>query len=122
MPKFKIACMITNNSGVPVSAHVGASLVGVDDWKEFYNTSEDIKKDFPTGRTLVVRYLTTELGKVQKYNLYIALWEGEKAIGKGIKYAGVKVSKAVEKKKKIQKVYMTIGSTPNISPRSFYGI
>jgi len=120
MPTFKIACVVTNNSGVSVSAHVGASLVGVDDWKEFFSTSEDIKRNFPTGKTVVVRYLTSALGKIQKYNLYIALWEGEKEIGKGIKYAGVKVSNAVEKKKKNQ-VNMTIGSTPSISPTSFYG-
>ena len=120
MPTFKIACVVTNNSGVSVSAHVGASLVGVDDWKEFFSTSEDIKRNFPPGKTIVVRYLTSALGKFQKYNLYIALWEGEKAIGKGIKYAGVKVSKVVEKKKKIQKVNMTIGSAPSISPTSFY--
>ena len=121
MPKFKIACVVTNNGDVSVSAHVGASLVGVDDWKEFFSTSEDIKRDFPPGKTIVVRYLTSALGKIQKYNLYVSLWEGEKAIGTGIKYAGVKISKAVEKKKKINKVDMTISGTPVISPTSFYG-
>ena len=37
MPKFTIRLRVTNNSGAPVKAHVGASLVGKD-WMEFYNT------------------------------------------------------------------------------------
>ena len=92
---------VTNSSGVSVSAHVGASLVGTQDYIEYYNTSEDIKKLFPTGDTIVQRYLTTDLGRNEKYDLIVALWEGEKTIGKGIKYADFVVHNAVEKKKKI---------------------
>ena len=101
MPKFTIRVRVNNKSGVPVSAHVGASLVGVTDWVEYYNKGEDVKKTFGTGITDVVRYLTTDLGAVQKYNLVVALWEGEKPIGHGIKYASVTLKNAVEKKKKI---------------------
>ena len=55
MPKFILKLKVTNNSGVPVSAHVGASLVGTQNFIEYYNTSEDIKKLFPTGETIVQR-------------------------------------------------------------------
>ena len=75
MPRFIIRIKVTNNSGVPVSAHVGASLVGTQNQIEYYNESEDIKKLFPTGETIVQRYLTTDLGSVQKYDLVVALWE-----------------------------------------------
>ena len=44
MPKFTMRIRVINKSGVPVSAHVGASLVGVEDWVEFYNKADDIKK------------------------------------------------------------------------------
>ena len=101
MPRFIIRLKVTNNSGVPVSAHVGASLVGTQNHVEYYNRSEDIKKLFPTGETVVQRYLTTNLGPIQKYTLIVALWEGEKTIGHGIKYADFTVKNAVEKKKKI---------------------
>ena len=101
MPKFILRLKVTNNSGVPVFAHVGASLVGTQNHIEYYNTSEDIKKLFPTGETIVQRYLTTDLGPIQKYTLIVALWEGEKPIGHGIKYADFTVHNAVEKKKKI---------------------
>ena len=37
MPKFILKLKVTNNSGVSVSAHVGASLVGVDNQIEYYN-------------------------------------------------------------------------------------
>ena len=87
MPKFILKLKVTNNSGVSVSAHVGASLVGTQNHIEYYNTSEDIKKLFPTGETIVQRYLTTDLGPIQKYTLIVALWEGEKPIGTGTKYA-----------------------------------
>ena len=107
MPKFTMRIRVTNNSGAPVSAHVGASLVGVDDWVEYFNKGEDVKKTFNAGITDVVRYLTTDLGAYQKYDLYIALWEGEKLIGTGVKYAAVKLSNAVEKKKKIITVKLT---------------
>ena len=36
-----------------------------------------------------------------KYDLVVAIWEGEKLIGTGIKYATVTLENAVEKKKKI---------------------
>ena len=101
MPKFILKLKVTNNSGVPVSAHVGASLVGTQDYAEYYNKAEDIKKLFPTGETVVQRYLTTDLGRNEKYDLIVALWEGEKTIGKGVKYADYTVKNAVEKKKKI---------------------
>ena len=117
MPKFILKLKVTNNSGVSVSAHVGASLVGVDNQIEYYNTSDDIKKLFPTGDTTVQRYLNTDLGANQKYDLIVALWEGEKDIGKGIKYADYTVKNAVEKKKKIV-VKMGI-SVEDYWPRSF---
>ena len=101
MPKFILRLKVTNNSGVPVSAHVGASLVGAQNHIEYYNASEDIKRLFLTGETTVQRYLTTDLGAHQKYDLVVALWEGEKSIGHGIRYAVVTVRNAVEKKKKI---------------------
>ena len=100
MPKFILKLKVTNNSGVSVSAHVGASLVGTQNQIEYYNKSDDIKKIFPTGETIVQRYLTSDLGPNQKYDLVVALWEGEKPIGHGIKYASFTVKNAVEKKKK----------------------
>jgi len=101
MPKFILKLKVTNNSGVSVSAHVGASLVGVNNQIEYYNEADDIKKLFLVGDTIVQRYLNTDLGANQKYDLIVALWEGEKDIGKGIKYADYTVKNAVEKKKKI---------------------
>ena len=101
MPKFILKLKVTNNSGVSVSAHVGASLVGTQNQIEYYNTADDIKKLFPTGETIVQRYLNTDLGPNQKYDLVVALWEGEKTIGKGTKYASFTLKNAVEKKKKI---------------------
>jgi len=100
MPKFSIRLRVTNNSGVPVKAHVGASLVGKD-WMEYYNTADDVTKVFNRGKNEFIRYLNTDLGKYQKYDLVIALWEAEKPIGHGIKYATVTIKNAVEKKKKI---------------------
>ena len=117
MPNFKISIRVTNNSGFNVTAHVGASLVGTKDWVEYYNTSDDIKKVFKPGKTYFVRYLNTNLGKYQKYNLVVALWEGEKAIGKGIKYAVVTKTNAVEKKKRKQ-VNMAMAIT-NLQPLDF---
>ena len=66
MPKFTIKLWIINKSGVPIKAHVGASLVGADHM-EYYNTSEDITQVFPVGHTLLTRYLTSDLGRNQKY-------------------------------------------------------
>ena len=100
MPKFTIRLRVTNNSGAPVKAHVGASLVGKD-WREFYNTADDVTRVFNKGRTEFVRYLNTNLGGYQKYDLVVAVWEGEKPIGRGVKYAAVRIKDAVEKKKKI---------------------
>ena len=116
MPKFTIRLRVTNYSGVPVKAHVGASLVGKD-WTEFYNTADDVTKIFNLGKTEFIRYLNTDLGKYQKYDLVLVLWEGEKPIGTGIKYASLKLVNAVEKKKKI-KVNMTL-AVLNFSPSSF---
>ena len=38
MPKFTIHIEVKNTGNSPVTAHVGASLVGVKDYKEFFNT------------------------------------------------------------------------------------
>ena len=100
MPKFTIRLRVTNNSGVSVKAHVGASLVGKD-WAEFYNTADDVTRIFNPGKNEFARYLNTDLGGYQKYDLVVVLWEGEKLIGTGIKYATVTLKDAVEKKKKI---------------------
>ena len=119
MPKFTIHVSVTNSGNTSVSAHVGASLVGASDHVEYFNTSEDVKYIFPTGETPITRYLTTDLGAYQKYYLYVALWEGEKLIGTGKKYAVAVLKNAVEKKKK-KVVAMTL-AVPSISPTSFFG-
>ena len=119
MPKFTIIVVVTNSGSASVSAHVGASLVGASDHIEYFNTSDDVKYTFPTGETTVTRYLNTDLGAYQKYYLYVTLWEGEKLIGVGKKYATAVVKNAVEKKKKIV-VKMTLG-VPSVSPTSFFG-
>ena len=117
MPKFTIRMSVTNLGADPVTAHVGASLVGVNDYIEYFNTSEDFKHTFPRGISTVVRYLTSDLGANQKYNLHVALWEAEKPIGHGIKYASAVAVYAVEKKKKkVIKLSMHISS---YSPTSF---
>ena len=118
MPKFILKLKVTNNSGVSVSAHVGASLVGTQNQIEYYNAADDIKRLFPTGDTIVQRYLNTDLGTNQKYDLVVALWEGEKTIGKGTKYAIFTVKNAVEKKKKKIIVKMAI-AVEDYWPRSF---
>ena len=116
MPKFTIRLRVTNKTGVSVKAHVGASLVDKD-WREFYNTADDVTMVFNPGKNEFVRYLNTDLGGYQKYDLVVALWEGEKPIGTGIKYASLKLVNAVEKKKKIE-VNMTL-AVLNFSPNSF---
>jgi len=116
MPKFTIRLRVTNNSGAPVKAHVGASLVGKD-WREFYNTADDVTMMFNPGRNEFLRYLNTDLGGYQKYDLVVALWEAEKPIGRGVKYASATLPNAVEKKKKIV-VNMTTGVL-SFSPTSF---
>jgi len=117
MPNFTIKVWVKNKGNTTVSAHVGASLVSAVTGQEFYNVADDIKKDFAPGDTLVTRYLNTDLGPVGKYTLYLALWEGEKAIGTGIKYAHAEILKAVEKKKK---AIIDMGLVrPEISPKSF---
>ena len=100
MPKFTIRLRVTNKSGAPVKAHVGASLIDKD-WVEYYNTADDVTETFKTGKTEFIRYLNTDLGPNGKYDLVVALWEGEKLIGTGIKYAAITVKNVVEKKKKI---------------------
>ena len=119
MPKFTIHAVVTNNGNTSVKAHIGASLVGVIDHMEYYNTSEDITRTFSVGVTSVTRFLTSDLGKNQKYYLYLALWEAEKPIGHGTKYAMATLPNAVEKKKKII-LDMTL-AVPSISPTSFFG-
>ena len=100
MPKFTIRIRATNNSGFKVKVHVGASLIGQQETTEYYNTSDDTTEVLNPGKNEFVRYLNTDLGQAQKYDLYVALWEGEKTIGTGKKYAAVKVTGVVEKKKK----------------------
>ena len=117
MPKFTMRIRVTNKSGAPVSAHVGASLVGQTNSVEYYNASEDVKKTFNAGITDVVRYLTTDLGGFQKYDLVVALWEGEKTIGHGIRYASFTMKGAVEKKKKV--IVNFDLSVPAFYPSSF---
>ena len=117
MPKFTIKLWVYNNSGAPMKAHVGASLVGKD-WMEYYNSSEDITRVFAVGKTEIIRYLTTDLGANQKYDLVVALWEGEEPIGHGLKYATKTLTNAVEKKKKIVANFNL--SIRNFSPGIFY--
>jgi len=100
MPKFTIRVRATNNSGFAVKVHIGASLVGQKDTVEYYNTSDDITKVLNPGKNEYTRYLNTDLGQAQKYDLYVVLWEGEKTIGTGKRYTQVMVPGAVEKKKK----------------------
>ena len=102
MPQFTIRVRVTNNSGASVKVHIGASLVGQKDAMEYYNTSDDITRVLNPGKNEYARYLNTNLGQIQKYDLYVVLWEGEKTIGTGKRYAQVMVSNAVEKKKKLE--------------------
>ena len=118
MPKFTIHIEVKNTGDGPVTAHVGASLVGVNDYKEFFNTSEDYKHTFKVGTNYIVRYLTSNLGAYQKYNLHVALWEAAKPIGHGIKYASAVRTYAVEKKKKKTVIKLAV-SIPSYSPTSF---
>ena len=111
MPKFSISCWVNNTGTTTVSAHVGASLVHANSGIEYYNTSDDITKDFPVGKTWVFRNLNTDLGATGKYDLDLALWDGTKTIGTGTKYASVKMSEAVEKKKKIVEVKLDVSKT-----------
>jgi len=118
MPEFVIKMFVSNNGTAPVTAHVGASLVGVSDNIEYNNTSQDYKYTFKVGSEIIYRRLTTNLGAYQKYDLYVALWEAEKTIGTGIKYAFAKKANAVEKKKKIVPVKLGM-SIQYVSPISF---
>jgi len=120
MPKFTIKVRVTNNSGMPVKVHIGASLVGQKDAVEYYNTSDDITRDLHLGYGDYVRYLNTDLGQAQKYDLYVVLWEGEKTIGHGKRYAQVKITGAVEKKKKKKEVSLDL-KVLSYSPTSFTG-
>ena len=100
MPKFTIRVRATNKSDMDVKVHIGASLIGQNNTIEYYNTSDDITKTLHKGKNEYIRYLNTDLGQAQKYDLYVVLWEGEKTIGKGKRYAQAKITGAVEKKKK----------------------
>ena len=120
MPKFTIKVWVKNEGTSTVSAHLGASLVCDATGQEYFNTADDIKKDFKPGDLFVTRYLNTDLGPTGKYTLHVALWEGEKAIGKGIKYASAKLLRAVEKKKKKKKAIVKFKLfPPGITPTSF---
>jgi len=119
MPQFTIRVRATNNSGFPVKVHIGASLVGQKDAVEYYNTSDDITRVLNLGKNEFIRYLNTDLGQAQKYDLYVVLWEGEKTIGTGKRYAQVMVSNAFEKKKKLEvKLDLKVLA---FSPSSFTG-
>ena len=117
MPKFTIKVWVKNRGTSTVSAHLGASLVCDATGQEYYNVADDIKKDFAPGNTFVTRYLNTDLGPIGKYSLYLAIWEGEKTIGQGTKYAHAELIRAVEKKKK--KIVNLSLLPPGISPTSF---
>ena len=117
MPKFTIKVWVKNEGTSTVSAHLGASLVCDATGQEYFNTADDIKKDFKPGDIFITRYLNTDLGPIGKYTLYLALWEGEKTIGQGIKYAHVKLPGAVEKKKKAIVKFKLF--PPGITPTSF---
>ena len=119
MPKFIIKVWVKNEGTSAVSAHLGASLVCDATDQEFYNVADDIKKDFIPGSIFMIRYLNTDLGPPGKYTLYVTLWEGEKAIGKGIKYASTKLPGVVEKKKKKAIVKFKL-FPPNIFPKLFF--
>ena len=119
MPKFTIRLRVTNNSGFPVKVHIGASLIGQEGLMEYYNTSDDITKVLGEGKNEYTRYLNTDLGRVQKYDLYVVVWEGEKTIGQGKRYAQAKITGAVEKKKK--KVVNLDLEGLNFYPASFMG-
>ena len=118
MPKFTIRMLVNNKSGVPVKAYVGASLIGEINAIEYYNTADDIKHIFPVGKSIISRYLNTELGQPQKYDLYVVLWSVDKPIGQGTRYVTVKVTEAVEKKKKKLEVKFDL-KVLNFSPNSF---
>ena len=119
MPQFTIRVRATNNSGFAVKVHIGASLIGQRETTEYYNTSDDITKVLNPGKNEFVRYLNTDLGQAQKYDLFVVLWEGEKTIGTGKRYAQVMVSNAVEKKKKLEvKLDLKVLA---FSPSSFTG-
>jgi len=96
MPRFTIKVRATNNSGFAVKVHIGASLIGQINTIEYYNTSDDITRVLNPGRNEYTRYLNTDLGLAQKYDLILVLWEGEKTIGVGKRYATVTVTDAVE--------------------------
>ena len=115
MPKFTIWIRATNNSGFAVKVHIGASLIGQRETTEYYNTSDDLTTVLKPGKNEFARYLNTNLGQVQKYDLYVALWEGEKTIGQGKKYVSVKVTGAVEKiKKRVVKLDLKVlGCSPS---------
>ena len=100
MPKFTIRIRATNKGSASVNVHIGASLVGQKDAVEYFNVSDDITKVLNLGKNEYTRYLNTDLGQVQKYDLYVVLWEGEKPIGQGKRYEQVIITGAVEKKKK----------------------
>ena len=119
MPQFTIRLRATNNSGFSVKVHIGASLIGQKDSVEYYNTSDDITKVLNPGKNEYTRYLNTDLGQAQKYDLYVVLWEGEKTIGLGKRYVQAKVTGAVEKKKK-KEVKLDL-KVLSYSPTSFTG-
>ena len=101
MPKFIIRIKVVNNGSESIRTHVGASLVGVTNHIEYYNTADDIDWTFSKGENIIERYLNSDLGAYQKYDLYVALWELAKPIGQGVKYASAIAPNAVEKKKKV---------------------
>ena len=114
MPEFIIKIFVSNNGTAPVTAHIGASLVGVSDNIEYYNTSQDYKYTFKVGSEVIYRRLTTDLGAYQKYDLHVALWEAEKAIIAGV---GAALAYFLLEKNKEKKINL---SDVSISPTEFY--
>jgi len=118
MPRFIIRIKVTNNGTEPIRTHVGASLVGVTNHIEYYNESEDIDWTFHPGENIFQRYLTPDLGPIQNYDLFVALWKLARPIGKGSRYAITRVPNAVEKKKKEAVVNLAV-AVMDYFPRSF---
>ena len=109
---------VINNGNASIRTHVGASLIGVTNHIEYYNASDDIDWTFHTGENTIERNLTSDLGALQKYDLYVALWELAQPIGHGTRYAITKVPNAVEKKKKEVAVNLSV-AVVDYFPRSF---
>ena len=84
----------------------------------YRKAKQKVRRVYSHGKSEFTRYLNTDLGPYEKYDLYVVLWEGEKPIGHGIRYASAERVYAVEKKKrKVIKLSTRISS---YSPTSFF--